>query len=138
MVFAFVTIAVLVLIGLLHVYWAMGGRMGITVAIPEFEGRSLFRPGPLVTFTVALLLFFAAVIVAVQAGMIFHEKFGLVPRAATIVLAMVFAARAIGDFQYVGFFKRVTETRFARLDTLCYSPLCVLLPLGLAVTASHR
>ncbi|HKT52493.1 MAG TPA: DUF3995 domain-containing protein [Candidatus Angelobacter sp.] len=138
MIFAFITIAVLVLIGLLHVYWAMGGRAGITVAIPEFEGRSLFRPGPSLTFMVALLLFFAAMVVAIQAGMIFHEKFGLMPRAATIVLALVFAARAIGDFRYVGFFKRVTGTRFAKYDTLCYSPLCALLSLGLAITASHR
>ena len=39
------------------------------------------------------------------------------------------ALRAIGDFRYVGFFNRVRDTGFARLDTLAYSPLCA----GLAV-----
>ena len=32
--------------------------------------------------------------------------------------AVVFLARAVGDFRYVGFFKRVRGTRFARLDTI--------------------
>jgi hypothetical protein len=39
----------------------------------------------------------------------------------------VFLLRAIGDFRYVGFFKRVHKTAFARNDSLIYSPLCLLL-----------
>lgn len=38
--------------------------------------------------------------------------------------------RSIGDFRYVGFFKRARGSRFAELDTRFYSPLC--LPLALA------
>ena len=43
--------------------------------------------------------------------------------------------RAIGDFKYVGFFKRVRGSKFARMDTLVYSPLCLLLALGVARVA---
>ena len=43
------------------------------------------------------------------------------------VLAGLFLLRTIGDFRYVGFFKRVREGRFAHLDTRFYSPLCLLL-----------
>jgi hypothetical protein len=43
------------------------------------------------------------------------------------VLAIIFAARALGDFRFVGFTKSVRDSRFARLDTRVYSPLCVLL-----------
>jgi hypothetical protein len=41
----------------------------------------------------------------------------------------------VGEFKYVGFFKRVRGTRFATLDTLVYSPLCLLLAAGVAWVA---
>jgi len=49
----------------------------------------------------------------------------------------VFALRAIGDFRHVGFFKRVRGCRFARLDTLAYSPLCTALALLIGIAARH-
>ena len=45
-------------------------------------------------------------------------------------LAVAMAARAVGDFRLVGFFKRVRGTRFARLDTMLFTPLCLLLAAG--------
>jgi hypothetical protein len=50
-------------------------------------------------------------------------------------LALGLAARAVGEFKYVGFFKRVRGSKFARLDTLVYSPLCLLLAIGVAAVA---
>jgi hypothetical protein len=47
-------------------------------------------------------------------------------------------ARAIGEFKYLGFFKRVTGSKFARLDTLLYSPLCLLLAVGVTFVACRR
>jgi hypothetical protein len=44
-------------------------------------------------------------------------------------------ARAVGDFRYVGFFKRVRDSRFATLDTRVYSPLCFVLAAGVAFIA---
>ena len=44
-------------------------------------------------------------------------------------------ARAIGEFRYVGFFKRVVGSRFATLDTFVYSPLCLALAIGVALVA---
>jgi len=59
---------------------------------------------------------------------------GLV-RVGAWLIAAAFALRAIGDFRYVGFFKRVRESRFARLDTFAYSPLCTLLALLIGFSA---
>jgi hypothetical protein len=44
-------------------------------------------------------------------------------------------ARAVGDFRLVGFFKTVRGSTFARMDTRLYSPLCVLLGIGMALIA---
>jgi hypothetical protein len=43
--------------------------------------------------------------------------------------------RAIGDFRYVGFFKRIRDSKFARLDTLAYSPLCAALAVLIGIAA---
>jgi hypothetical protein len=51
------------------------------------------------------------------------------------LLALGLLARAVGEFRYVGFFKRVRGSRFARLDTLIYSPVCLLLAVGVALVA---
>jgi Protein of unknown function (DUF3995) len=42
-------------------------------------------------------------------------------------LSLVFLLRAFGNFTTFGFFKTVTGTPFARLDTWLYSPLCLVL-----------
>lgn len=57
---------------------------------------------------------------------------------AIVVLALMFAVRAVGDFRYVGFFKRIRGSRFARMDTLYYSPLCAALALSIASMAWPR
>jgi hypothetical protein len=46
------------------------------------------------------------------------------------VIAALFLLRAIGDFKYVGFFKSVSQTDFARLDSLLFTPLCLLIAIA--------
>ena len=52
-------------------------------------------------------------------------------RVVVLGLALVFAARAVGDFAFVGIFKRVRGTEFARYDAALYTPLCLALGLAL-------
>jgi hypothetical protein len=51
-------------------------------------------------------------------------------------VAVVLAARGVGDFRLVGLFKRVRGTRFARLDSRIYTPLCFALAAGIVVVAA--
>ncbi len=55
-----------------------------------------------------------------------------VVRAATGLLAAAFFLRVVGDFRYVGLFKRNKESRFARMDNRLYMPLCLGLAAALA------
>jgi hypothetical protein len=43
------------------------------------------------------------------------------------MLITLFATWAIGEFRYIGFFKKVKSSKFARPDTKYYAPLCVLI-----------
>jgi hypothetical protein len=40
-------------------------------------------------------------------------------------IAVIFTLRAIGDFNYVGFFKKIKHTKFGKNDTKYFSPLCL-------------
>jgi hypothetical protein len=124
----------------LHVYWAFGGKSGAAAAVPERDGAPLFRPGPAACAIVAALLAGAAVTVWAKGAA--WSPLG-VPRAASTVgafaVAAAFIGRAIGDFRWVGFFKRHRDTQFARNDSRIYSPLCLALGVGaLVVALSHR
>jgi hypothetical protein len=43
------------------------------------------------------------------------------------VIAGIFVVRAIGDFNYVGFFKKMRNTPFGQNDTRYYSPICLVI-----------
>lgn len=48
-------------------------------------------------------------------------------------ISAVFIARAIGEFKYVGFFRKVRHTKFAKNDQRLYSPLCLAIGIMLAI-----
>jgi hypothetical protein len=129
---AITSVTLLVLIAAVHVYWALGGRAGKAASIPERNGAPVFRPGFLATLCVAMALLVAAAIVAIQAGLMLPGAFRPMVTILSVALALVFLGRALGDFRYVGFFKKVTGSSFARLDTWVFSPLCVLMALLIA------
>jgi len=118
-------------LGLLHVYWALGGRTGKSAAVPEINGEPAFVPSKVQTLAVAVALLFAATVVAVAGGLFKVGGFAGVFRILAFGLSATFVARAVGDFRLVGFFKRTRGTQFARLDTIVFTPAC--LALGLAV-----
>ena len=129
-VVAWATALVFAALALLHLYWAVRGIRAGSSALPEHDGRSVFVPGRLAALVVSVLLALAALIVLQRASL----GPALVPAAllpgAIWTLAVVMIARAIGDFRYVGFFKRVRGTTFAALDTKFFSPIALVLGAG--------
>lgn len=125
-----VSAAILAIAALWHVYWAAGGRRGLAMAVPERPGTGTPQFVPRRWLTLAVAFAIAAV-----AAVYFDVAYSGWPipaapvagQIAAALLGLVFIARAIGDFGYVGFFKRYGGTAFARADTRCYSPLCLFL-----------
>ena len=133
MIPAYINFVLLLVISTVHLYWALGGQWGLQVAVPEQNSKRVIKPGRLLTLLVAALFGSMA--------LYYLYKIGLLPVALPFVpawldqyglwlLAGIFQLRAIGDFRYVGFTKKVYATRFADLDTQFYSPLCLVLSLN--------
>ncbi|MEQ1538030.1 MAG: DUF3995 domain-containing protein [Sphingorhabdus sp.] len=128
-------IAIFALLGALHIYWLLGGKVGINSAIPEIDGEAAFAPPMWATAAVALGLFSCAWLVAALLEFLPSPVGSAILRPVAYLLAAVFALRAIGDFNLVGFTKRQRGSRFARLDTLLYSPLCLVLAVAVLAVA---
>jgi hypothetical protein len=126
----------LAVLGLIHAFWAWRGVSGRSVAVPERAGRPLFAPSRGATLAVAGGLFGGALTLLAQAGLIWLPVPPAWPRWGAFALASVFALRAVGEFRYVGLFKQVRGTRFARWDTRLFTPLCIVMALGSTVTAT--
>lgn len=124
----FFIVGLFLLISGMHMYWALGGRWGLEYVIPEREGKKLFSPKPIGTIAVALVfLFFVWIVLEKMKISYFINSDRLV---ACIICAMsfLFFIRSIGDFKYVGFFKKYKQTKFAYWDR------CIFIPLSLAIS----
>ena len=114
----------------MHLYWLSGGTWGLDRVIPTKPATeaAIHYPPPLATLIVALGL--AAFGLAYFLKLPFLEW--SLPTGLQFVywfIPAIFLIRAIGEFNYVGFFKRINDTAFAKADSRVFSPLC----LGIAI-----
>ncbi len=112
-----------------HYYWAFGGKTGMNVAVPQIEstGKKAFVPGKAATFAVATL--FSGVAILFFLIGFRHKMWDGLQIYFLYAIAIITSIRALGDFKYVGFFKKVKDTPFAKYDTGYFSPLCLLIAL---------
>jgi hypothetical protein len=123
-----------------HAYWALGGRIGYSVSLPQrpdgapvmAHRLSWWRPA---AGAVALGLAALAALVLGHAGHLHLPLPEGLARAALFATGGAFVARALVPNRYVGFFKSLRGTRWARYDTRLYSPLFLLLGLLLIAEA---
>lgn len=125
-------------LSLIHFYWGLGGAWGAQAVLPTAsDGKKTMSPGMVECFVVAVGLLGFGLFVLIKAGVLFFALPAWMLAYGLWVIAVIFMLRAIGDFKYVGFFKRIKQTKFARNDTKFYSPLCLaigILALWLAMS----
>jgi hypothetical protein len=126
------TAAVFLSLCMLHVYWALGRSSASAAVIPVHEGKPLFTPTATVTLLVALALLICALLVLGTLGIWRLGLPGWLFKIGTWGVAAAFLLRAIGDFRYLGFFKKVRDTTFAHNDSWLYSPLCLWIAISCA------
>ena len=114
-------------LAMLHIYWAFGGKLDIKKVIPVVNGDPVFTPGILCTFAVAVaLVCFAAVALALGFSDVMSADYQPYLKFPGFAIGAVLIIRAIGEFRYVGFFKRTRGSDFATYDSWIYSPFCLL------------
>ncbi|WP_370089317.1 DUF3995 domain-containing protein [Ekhidna sp.] len=119
-------------LSLLHLSWALGSAWGFENSLPTTEdGTRILNPKKIDCAVVGGGLLLFAIFYLIKADLISFALPEIVMKAASWVIPIIFLFRAVGDFKYVGFFKKVTSTSFAKRDSSFYSPLC----LGIGVIA---
>jgi hypothetical protein len=135
-----VALAVIAFAAGFHLHWALGGRLGYSVSLPQrpdgapvmAERIGWWRPA---AAGVALGLALLGALALAAGG---HLALPLPPgaaKAASLVIGWAFVLRALVPTPWTGFFKRIRSTRWARYDTRLYSPLFMLLGSALIAIA---
>lgn len=115
-------IIILIIISIFHFYWVLGGTIGLGKSLPMTrEGKLFFRPSKLATLFVGIII----VCFAYVAFRLYFDSKDVVYSYLAWAIACIFFLRSIGEFNTVGFFKKIKNTSFAKYDTLFYSPLCL-------------
>jgi len=114
-------------LAILHIYWALGGKLDTKKMIPVVNGKPVFTPKAFGAVVVAIVLFFFAAI-AIALGFCDRVSVDYRPyvKFSGFAVGTILVLRAIGEFRYVGFFKRVRGSDFATYDSWLYSPFCLL------------
>lgn len=117
---------VFALLSAIHFYWGFGGRWGSQVVFPtKDESKKPTMPGIVPTFIIAFGLLIIGLFILVKASFLHFPVPSWLNKYGLWIIAGIFIVRAIGDFNYVGFFKKIKQTRFGQNDTKYYSPLCL-------------
>ncbi len=125
----------LTIIAAIHLYWAACGSIWKAGAILSRGGVAGPVAQPLIHSLVGVALLGMATAVGSTAYLLpLILPAGLL-RGKSVLLALIFTARAVGEFRYVGFFKRVRGNVFAGRDTYLYSLLCLLLAVLIVLIA---
>ncbi|HEX8374291.1 MAG TPA: DUF3995 domain-containing protein [Geminicoccaceae bacterium] len=117
-----------------HAWWALGGTLGFSVSLPQGPDGTPVMPNRLpwwrpAAAAVALGLLLLALLLLAEAGLVPLPLDRRWVRAALVVAGAAFVCRALVPNRYVGFFKSLRGTRWARYDTRLYSPLFLILGL---------
>ncbi|AUS05183.1 DUF3995 domain-containing protein [Pseudotamlana carrageenivorans] len=120
--------AIFLILALIHFNWIFGGTFGLNASLPtNLEGKRVLNPKPLETVIVGLDLSFFSLFYILQSGLITFTLPHWVISVGGWLIPSIFLLRAIGEFKYVGFFKRIKHTAFGKMDTKLFSPLCLVI-----------
>ena len=118
----------LLALSLIHFSWVFGSKLGFDKALPtNIEGKKILNPSKFDSAMVAIGLLLFATFYLLKGDFIALSVPSYILTYAGWTISAIFILRAVGDVKYIGFFKKVRITDFAKLDTLFYSPLCLFL-----------
>jgi hypothetical protein len=126
-----------------HLLWALGGRLGFSVSLPQRPDgvpvihHRLGRWRPAAAMVAVALIALGALALAAEGQLALPFPSGVM-RAVLGIAGFALVLRAILPTPWTGFFKRIRTTRWARYDSFLYSPLALLLGGALLLIALRR
>ncbi|MEQ1554802.1 MAG: DUF3995 domain-containing protein [Ferruginibacter sp.] len=126
-VIAIILFLIFLFISSIHFYWAFGGQWGSDAVLPTRADNNtkVLNPSILPTLIVAFGLLGFGLFILVMSGLISYNIPQWLNNYGLWIIVSIFTLRAIGDFNYVGFFKKIKHTKFGKNDTKYFSPLCL-------------
>lgn len=114
-------------LGGFHFYWLFGGTYGVKKVIPTKGTDAINTQAipPVATLIVALVLISFGLMYLLKAELITISLPNWIIDYGLWFIPVIFILRAIGEFNYVGFFKKIKDTEFAQADSRIFSPLCL-------------
>lgn len=113
-------------LGLIHFNWVVGGTFGFAQSLPANEnGKRLLNPKKIDSALVGMCLTAFGMFYLFKSGLIAYNLPEWIMTYGSWIIPIIFLLRAIGEFNYFGFYKRVKTTDFAKWDTKLFSPLCL-------------
>jgi len=130
MLIGLILVAVFLFLAGIHFYWGLGGKWGAEATIPTKENnQKVMNPGLFSCFVVAFGLLGFGLFVFVKSRNLQIGWPEWLINYGLWGIGTLFILRAIGEFKYIGFFKKIKGTRFGQMDTKFYSPLCLVIGL---------
>lgn len=123
---AYISIVIFAILSLIHLYWGVGGRWGYDLAIPVQNGKPVINPSKGVTILLAIIFMLPILLILGRMEVYDIKLPPFVYQVGLWGICFVFFLRAIGNFKTIGFFKKITGSKFGLWDTLLFSPLCLL------------
>ena len=112
----------------IHFNWVLGSTWGLEQSLPTgANGEKFFTPGRFASAIVGFGLTAFGIYYLLQTGLIDFDIPLWIGKYVQWIIPAIFLIRAIGDFKYAGFFKKIKGTEFAKADTKIFSPLCLLI-----------
>lgn len=119
---------IFIVLALIHFNWVIGGTWGLDQALPTDEkGEKLFTPGRFDSAIVGIGLMVFGLFYLHQTDFLNIDIPFWIKKYGAWIIPAIFLLRALGDFKYVGLFKKIKDTEFAKADTKFFSPLCLSL-----------
>lgn len=119
------------LLSFLHMYWLSGGRWGIYKAVPQVPGKESLKP---VIWIAVLIIVGAFLMALIQLFVLFSFQipieYFLFGKRGLLVISALFLLRSIGDFRYIGIFRKIKNTEFAKTDARISTPLCLYISIS--------
>ncbi|MDC1540332.1 DUF3995 domain-containing protein [Flavobacteriaceae bacterium] len=115
-------------LGLIHFNWVFGGKFGFAESLPTKEsGERVLNPKKNDSAIVGIGLTTFGLFYIFKSGLFEYNLPEWIMKYGSWIIPIIFLLRAMGEFKYIGFFKRVKKTDFGKLDTKFFSPLCLII-----------